>query len=108
MGEGDQRRTKRTARYNSRELAVLSKKQTPSAKDWDDKVAAGSQKVPLVLGSRTKTVDDPLTTRILAEVARRTTTVDVSPGRPDQPTGPNPIDQVTDAKLGEEPPEDPA
>jgi hypothetical protein len=78
MGEGEQRRSKRNARYDTRELAVLSKKQTPTEADWDEKIAAGSQKLPIAISPRTTTVDDPLTTRILAEVARRTT-VEVSP-----------------------------
>jgi hypothetical protein len=84
MGEGEQRRSKRTARYDTRELAVLSKKQTPSEADWDEKIAAGSQKLPVAVSPRTTTVDDPLTTRILAEVARRTNTVEVSPDQIDE------------------------
>jgi hypothetical protein len=85
MGEGEQRRSKRTARYDTRELAVLSKKQTPTEADWDEKIAAGSQKLPVAvaISPRTTTVDDPLTTRILAEVARRTT-VEVSPDQIDE------------------------
>jgi len=83
MGEGEQRRSKRTARYDTRELAVLSKKQTPTEADWDEKIAAGSQKLPVAISPRTTTVDDPLTTRILAEVARRTT-VEVSPDQVDE------------------------
>jgi len=88
MGEGEQRRSKRTARYDTRELAVLSKKQTPSEADWDEKIAAGSQKLPVAvaLSTRTTTVDDPLTTRILAEVARRSQTVEVSPDQIDEAT----------------------
>lgn len=78
MGEGD-KRFRRTARYDSRELAVLSRKQTPSEADWDEKVAAGSQKLPVAPSeARTTTVDDPLTTSLLAEVARRST-LEVSP-----------------------------
>jgi hypothetical protein len=84
MGEGEQRRSKRNARYDTRELAVLSKKQTPTEADWDEKIAAGSQKLPVAvaISPRTTTVDDPLTTRILAEVARRTT-IEVSPDQID-------------------------
>lgn len=78
MGEGD-KRSRRSARYDSRELAVLSRKQTPSEADWDEKVAAGSQKLPVApVEARTTTVDDPLTTSLLAEVARRNT-LEVSP-----------------------------
>ena len=99
MGEGEQRRSKRSARYDTRELAVLSKKQTPSEADWDEKIAAGSQKLPVALAGRTTTVDDPLTTRILAEVARRTHTVEVSPDQ---------IDEATEAAPTDAPPDDPA
>jgi len=82
MGEGD-KRSRRSARYETRELAVLSRKQTPSEADWDEKVAAGSQKLPLAppvvpVEARTTTLDDPLTTSLLAEVARRNT-LEVSP-----------------------------
>ena len=78
MGEGD-KRSRRTARYDSRELAVLSRRQTPSEADWDEKVAAGTQQLPVApLEARTTTVDDPLTTSLLAEVARRRT-IEVSP-----------------------------
>src|SRR4051812_10167922 len=101
MGEGEQRRSKRSARYDSRELAVLSKKQTPSETDWDEKIAAGSQKLPLAHASRTTTVDDPLTTRILAEVARRTNTVEVSPDQPDQ------IDETWDLPPRDGPADEP-
>jgi hypothetical protein len=96
MGEGEQRRSKRAARYDTRELAVLSKKQTPSEADWDEKIAAGSQKLPVAASARTTTVDDPLTTRILAEVARRTNTVEVSP------------DQIDDTRDDAAPPDDAA
>src|SRR4051812_41777853 len=95
MGEGEQRRTKRAARYDTRDLAVLSKKQTPSEADWDEKIAAGSQKLPVSPSARTTTVDDPLTTRILAEVARRSHTVEVSPDQIDEA-----LDASADAATG--------
>jgi hypothetical protein len=99
MGEGEQRRSKRSARYDTRELAVLSKQQTPSEADWDEKIAAGSQKLPVAVAARTTTVDDPLTTRILAEVARRTHTVEVSPDQ---------IDEATELAPADPPADDPA
>jgi hypothetical protein len=96
MGEGD-KRTRRTARYDSRELALLTRKQSPSEAEWDEKVAVGSQELPVAPAeartttledplttslladeARTKTVDDPLTTSLLAEVARRRT-VEIDP-----------------------------
>ena len=100
MGEGEQRRSKRPARYDTRELAVLSKKQTPTEADWDEKIAAGSQKLPVAvaISPRTTTVDDPLTTRILAEVARRTT-VEVSPDQIDEATGEVPAGAAADAEA---------
>src|SRR5690348_11825785 len=113
MGEGEPRRSKRTARYDTRELAVLSKKQTPTEADWDEKIAAGSQKLPvaIAISPRTTTVDDPLTTRILAEVARRTT-IEVSPDQIDQideAAGP-PAEGTADVgidDLGDAPADDP-
>jgi hypothetical protein len=107
MGEGEQRRSKRTARYDTRELAVLSKKQTPTEADWDEKIAAGSQKLPVAvaISPRTTTVDDPLTTRILAEVARRTT-IEVSPDQIDDDAGELPGDAGIDA-LSDAPADDP-
>jgi hypothetical protein len=99
MGEGDKRRTRRTARYDSRELALLSRKQSPSEADWDEKVAAGSQELPIAPAeARTTTVDDPLTTSLLAEVARRRT-VEVTP---------EDIDEAIDLPPGETDPADPS
>jgi hypothetical protein len=50
--------------------------------DWDESVepvsvAAGSQPSALPTTSRTATLSDPLTTGLLAEVARRTSTVEI-------------------------------
>lgn len=53
--------------------------------DWDDDqtspvvVASGSQSNALPTTSRTTTVADPLTTQLLAEVARRTSTMEFDP-----------------------------
>lgn len=52
--------------------------------DWEDGhqsplVAAGSQSNALPTTSRTTTVADPLTTQLLAEVARRTSTMEFDP-----------------------------
>lgn len=78
MGEGDKHRIRRTARFDSRELARLSGKISPIAAAWDERVetAEGSDRLPI---SRTVTVDDPLTTSLLAEVTRRSKTVEISP-----------------------------
>lgn len=78
MTAGEKRRIRRTARFDSRELARLSGKVNPAAAAWDERVALpqASDRLPV---SRTVTVDDPLTTSLLAEVARRSKTVEVSP-----------------------------
>jgi hypothetical protein len=107
MGEGD-KRTRRTARYDSRELALLSRKQSPTEADWDEKIAAGSQKLPVApLEARTTTVDDPLTTSLLAEVARRHT-VEVDPDDIDEAIDVAPDDLGSaDLLPGETDPTDP-
>src|SRR5690349_14966716 len=108
MGEGDKRRTRRAARFDSRELAVLSKKLSPTQSDWDEKVAAGSQKLPIAdLASRTTTVDDPFTTSLLAEVARRSQTLDLAPDQIDEALD-EALDEATDLEPGESDPADPS
>jgi len=50
--------------------------------DWGGEsaqVPTGSQTHILPATSRTATVDDPLTTQLLAEVARRTSTIEIDP-----------------------------
>lgn len=48
--------------------------------EWHDgPVADGSQHAMLPVTSRTTTLADPLTTSLLAEVARRTSTVEIDP-----------------------------
>lgn len=85
MGEGDQRQSKRVVRYDSRELARLSKRHVPTEAEWDEKVASGGPKdAAAALMSRTSTVDDPLTTSLLAEVTRRSMTVEVSADQIDE------------------------
>src|SRR5262245_13400322 len=82
MGQGEKRRVRRAARFDSRELARLSGKLDPIAAAWDERVTPqASDRLPV---SRTATLDDPLTTSLLAEVARRTKTVEVSPEQIDQ------------------------
>jgi hypothetical protein len=91
MGEGDKRNSRRSAKYDSRELARLSKKLVPTEAEWDEKVAAGALKqADLQTAARTATLDDPLTTSLLAEVARRSKTIEVSPEQ---------IDEATDVEL---------
>lgn len=59
-------------------------------------IAASSPAEPLT--SRTVTVDDPLTTSLLAEISRRQTTIDVTPEQ---------IDEVHDLVAGDADRDDP-
>jgi hypothetical protein len=49
--------------------------------EWSDNgpIAKGSQNAALPVTSRTQTLADPMTTSLLAEVARRTATVEIDP-----------------------------
>jgi hypothetical protein len=80
----ENRHAKQTARFDSRELAKLTEADIVSVPisdvddsmgEWDDEdIAAGTPPQPVEsLVGRTMTVDDPMTTRLLAEVARRPT-----------------------------------
>jgi hypothetical protein len=104
MGEGDKRNSKRSVKYDSRELARISKKHVPTEAEWDEKVAAGASSTPNGLDprsvARTATLDDPLTTSLLAEIARRSRTIEVSPEQIDEatdiePCAPDPSDGPT-------------
>jgi len=87
MGEGEQRNSKRTAIVDPRELARLAKQSAERDPRPDDeeellarRAARGSE--PPLTG-RTVTLDDPLTTSLLAEVARQARTVELSPAQLD-------------------------
>jgi hypothetical protein len=98
MGEGDSRHSKRAVRYDSRELARLSKQHVPTEAEWDAKVAAAAPTAAdLAAMARTATLDDPLTTSLLAEVARRSQTVEVSPEQ---------VDEARATEAGERDPSD--
>jgi hypothetical protein len=86
---GDSRSGRTTRRFDSKDLIALTKKpivtepdDDPFA-DWDEKqvVAAGSQSEVATMPStgRCATVHDPLTTSLMAEVARRTSTMELDP-----------------------------
>jgi len=93
MGDGDKRNPKRSAKYDSRELAKLSKKHVATEAEWDAKVAARAlTTVEPESVARTTTLDDPFTTSLLAEIARRSKTIDVAPEQ---------IDEVHDIEPGE-------
>jgi hypothetical protein len=98
MGEGDKRSPRRNVKYDSRELARLSRKHVATEAEWDEKVAASTLKASdPQLVARTSTLDDPLTTSLLAEVARRSKTIEVSPDQIDEavnlePGDPDPAD----------------
>src|ERR1041384_2397974 len=80
MGEGDKRNPRRSAKYDVRELARLSKKHVATEAEWDEKLAAGALKVqgtqPV---ARTTTLDDPLTTSLPGEFGGSTEAGDVQP-----------------------------
>jgi hypothetical protein len=80
----DNRHSRPTARFDSRELAKLTESEIVSVSmnevedavgEWEDEgeVASGTPMSEEPLTSRTATVDDPMTTGVLAEVARRPT-----------------------------------
>ena len=87
MGDRSERTTRR---FQSSDLIAQTKKpiveqpvpqdDDPLA-DWSDvpSVAAGSQPEALPATSRTQTVSDPMATALLAEVARRTKTIEMDP-----------------------------
>lgn len=77
MGEGEQRNSKRTATVDPRELARLAKQSVDEDDDSLTRRAARGSEPPLT--GRTVTLDDPLTTSLLAEVARQAHTVEMSP-----------------------------
>ena len=99
MGEGDKRNPRRSAKYDVRELARLSKKHVATEAEWDEKLAEGALKVqgtqPV---ARTTTLDDPLTTSLLAEVARRSKTIEVEPEQIDEA-----LDVAPNGEPGSEP-----
>ncbi|HEU4730328.1 MAG TPA: hypothetical protein VFT22_20665 [Kofleriaceae bacterium] len=84
-------------KFDSRELARISRAQAPSEADWDARIAAGTPAAGLRVVARTATLDDPLTTSLLAEVARRSKTIDVSPDQIDEAHG---LEPALDLDLG--------
>jgi len=83
MGEGDSRKSRTTTKFDSRELARRTRSQVLTEAEWDEKIAAARASDPALV-ARTTTLDDPLTTSLLAEVARRSRTIDVSPEQIDE------------------------
>lgn len=79
----DNRHSRPTARFDSRELAKLTETDIVSVPmnevedavgEWEEgEGASGTPNDSQPLTARTSTVDDPLTTGVLAEVARRPT-----------------------------------
>ncbi len=89
MGDGDQRASRRVVRFDSRDLARISRRLAPSESEWDANLASASgapKDVDAATISRTATLDDPLTTSLLAEVTRRSMTIEVSPDQIDEAT----------------------
>jgi len=83
MGEGDKRRFKRNARYDSRELARYSAKIDGAEREQRGMERAPRGSEPPAL-SRASTLDDPFTTSLLAEVVRRSRTIEVLPEQIDE------------------------
>ena len=76
MGEGDKRSQRRTAQHGATPAGISER---PGAAETagdgtEPPVESEAPRMP-----RTTTLDDPLTTSLLAEVARRSRTIDVSP-----------------------------
>jgi hypothetical protein len=88
MGQGD-RFTRRTRPFDSKRLAALSQKaelpegdlafEELSLDDAEPAPPEPSDDLERVTLSRATTVHDPLTTQLLAEVARRSQTMEVEP-----------------------------
>lgn len=82
---GDRRARPLTRPFVDTNLVELTKQPITGDEDafteWtdDSPIAGGSQNEMLPVTSRTATLADPLTTSLLAEVARRTTTVEIDP-----------------------------
>ncbi len=75
MGEGDQRNSIRTAALDPREIARLAK-QSVLIEPVGGDAAADPAEPPLT--GRTVTLDDPLTTSLLAEVTRTARTLEMT------------------------------
>jgi len=95
MGEGDQRSPKQAAHYLRRVLVQTSKPRDAAEPDAATAPAANESAEALVL-PRTTTLDDPLTTSLLAEVARRSRTIDVSPDQIADAMDANPVPDDSD------------
>jgi hypothetical protein len=78
---GSDRHFRRTARFDSSELAKLSREATGSSIDAAVTQAQiePPEEDPLPPMSRAATLHDPFTTGLLAEVARRSQTIEISP-----------------------------
>lgn len=79
MGSGDDKRHSRsTARFDSEQLAKLSREvKGEEAERAPDATAASAELLPAT--SRAATLHDPMTMALLAEVARNSKTVDFTP-----------------------------
>jgi hypothetical protein len=76
MGDGDHRNSKRTAKLDGRELKRLS--ELSARNDAGGASGSDAQGAELPSLGRTVTLDDPFTTSLLAEVTRRSQTIEVS------------------------------
>ena len=75
MGKPDDRKSRTTREFDSARLAALTKEQLEEA-DVELQQSAAPENVPAPIIGRAATIDDPMTTGLLAEVARRSQTAD--------------------------------
>jgi len=73
MGKGDNTKSRTTREFDTGQLAALTKQPLP---DNAPTPSVPQDDAPGIAVGRAMTVDDPLTTGLLAEVARRSRTTD--------------------------------
>jgi len=81
MGKRDDIRGRSTREFDSARLAALTRKPKPEPQaeakpDGDDREVQQIDAPPEIALTRAATLDDPMTTGLLAEVARRSQTAD--------------------------------
>jgi hypothetical protein len=93
MGDGD-KHARRTVRLDGRKLAELTKqaRQAEPAEPEAGQANPGTPAEGPLATPRTTTLDDPFTTSLLAEVARRSRTIELSPAQIDDAMGRDPGD----------------
>lgn len=109
MGEGDPRQPKRAPGTRPVKPATAHRglasgtTPPPPAQTAGEEPRAMPEPAPPLARSRTATVDDPLTTMLLAEVARRAATIELSPEPPEPP---GTLDEAATAEPVDRDPDD--